>query len=123
MGAVPEAVARALVSWDHSVQYAMPRDWLSIDRKGFTKTYDLGKEHAYLLDHTVEGRVFMPVIPTLYAEAQTIPCIFPEASLQSWQFTATISKGLLTMQTLMCEIPDRSGLCFLIGDWGTCTLS
>ena len=59
--AVPEAVARALVSWDHTTQYAMPTDWLYSNTKAFTKTFDLGKQYAYLLDHTVEGRVILPV--------------------------------------------------------------
>ena len=59
--AVPEAVARPLVSWDHTTQYAMPTDWLLSNTKAFTKTFDLGKQHAYLLDHTVDGRVILPV--------------------------------------------------------------
>ena len=114
MGAVPEAVARALVSWDHSVPYAMPRDWLSIDRKGFTRTYDLGKEHAYLLDHTVEGRVFMPVVLNLRFMLK--PTLSPASPLRlPCHHGNTQQPGLLTMQTLLCEPPDRSGISFLIG--------
>lgn len=63
--AVPDAVAAALVSWDHSTPYPLPRGWLSSGGGGFTKTYKLGDEHAFIADHNVDGRILMPVRPLL----------------------------------------------------------
>lgn len=58
------AVREALVSWDHSADYPLPKskDWTSAGgAAGFTKTYKLGKEHSFLADHVVDGRILMPV--------------------------------------------------------------
>ena len=60
------AVREALVSWDHSADYPLPKskDWTSAGgAAGFTKTYKLGEEHAFLADHVVDGRILMPVRP------------------------------------------------------------
>ena len=60
------AVREALVSWDHTADYPLPKskDWTSAGgAAGFTKTYKLGEEHAFLADHVVDGRILMPVRP------------------------------------------------------------
>lgn len=62
--AVPRVVREALVSWDHASDYPLPKskDWTSAGgAAGFTKTYKLGGEHAFLADHVVDGRILMPV--------------------------------------------------------------
>ena len=64
MCAVFRAVREALVSWDHSADYPLPKskDWTSAGgAAGFTKTYKLGEEHSFLADHVVDGRILMPV--------------------------------------------------------------
>ena len=56
------------MSWDHSADYPLPsfKDWTSAGgSSGFTKTYKLGGEHAFLTDHVVDGRILMPVRPFL----------------------------------------------------------
>ena len=68
IAAVPRVVREALVSWDHSADYPLPsfKDWTSAGgSSGFTKTYKLGGEHAFLADHVVDGRILMPVRPFL----------------------------------------------------------
>ena len=62
--AVPRKVREALVSWEHSADYPLPKskDWTSAGgTNGFTKTYKLGDEHSFLADHVVDGRILMPV--------------------------------------------------------------
>ena len=62
--AVFRAVREALVSWDHSADYPLPKskDWTAAGGSaGFTKTYKLGEEHSFLADHVVDGRILMPV--------------------------------------------------------------
>ena len=62
--AVPRAVREALVSWEHSADYPLPKskDWTAAGGGGgFVKTYKLGEEHAFLADHVVDGRILMPV--------------------------------------------------------------
>ena len=52
------------MSWDHVASYDLPgfKDFTASGAgAGFTKTYALGKEHAFLRDHTVDGRILMPV--------------------------------------------------------------
>ena len=49
MIAVFRAVREALVSWDHSADYPLPKskDWTSAGgAAGFTKTWKLGEEHS-----------------------------------------------------------------------------
>jgi hypothetical protein len=63
-GAVPRAVREALVCWEHSTPYALPtfRDFSATGAgNGFQKTFDLAKEHSFLCDHVVDGRILMPV--------------------------------------------------------------
>ena len=63
-GAVFRAVREALVSWDHSADYPLPKskDWTAGGGSaGFTKTWKLGEEHSFLADHVVDGRILMPV--------------------------------------------------------------
>lgn len=65
------------MSWEHSADYPLPKskDWTSAGgSSGFTKTYKLGAEHAFLADHVVDGRILMPVrscpsLPSLPASA------------------------------------------------------
>ncbi|EIE23140.1 hypothetical protein COCSUDRAFT_47508 [Coccomyxa subellipsoidea C-169] len=60
---LPRVVREALVSWDHASDYPLPKskDWTSAGgSSGFTKTYKLGGEHAFLADHVVDGRILMP---------------------------------------------------------------
>jgi hypothetical protein len=62
--AVPRAVREALVAWEHSADYPLPKskDWTAAGGGGgFVKTYKLGEEHAFLADHVVDGRILMPV--------------------------------------------------------------
>lgn len=62
--AVFRAVREALVSWDHSADYPLPKskDWTAAGGSAsFTKTYKLGEEHSFLADHVVDGRILMPV--------------------------------------------------------------
>ncbi|CAK0786732.1 hypothetical protein CVIRNUC_009946 [Coccomyxa viridis] len=57
------AVREALVSWDHSADYPLPKskDWTAGGGSaGFTKTWKLGEEHSFLADHVVDGRILMP---------------------------------------------------------------
>jgi hypothetical protein len=56
-------IREALVAWDHSTDYPVPsyKDYGSSGAAAFTKTYRLGKEHAFLADHIVDGRILMPV--------------------------------------------------------------
>ena len=64
MPAVFRAVREALVSWDHSADYPLPKskDWTSAGgAAGFTKTWKLGEEHSFLADHVVDGKILMPV--------------------------------------------------------------
>lgn len=50
------------MSWDHAADYPLPTNWLPGGAEGFTKTYDLDTEaHAFLADHTVDGRIILPV--------------------------------------------------------------
>lgn len=51
------------MAWDHSTDYPVPsyKDYGSSGAAAFTKTYRLGKEHAFLADHIVDGRILMPV--------------------------------------------------------------
>ena len=69
--AVFRAVREALVSWDHSADYPLPKskDWTSAGgAAGFAKTYKLGEEHSFLADHVVDGRILMPVrVHTVYS--------------------------------------------------------
>jgi hypothetical protein len=71
---VPDALAAALVSWDHSTPYPLPRGWLS-GSAGFTKTFKLGAEHAFIADHNVDGRILMPVCAPFPAERTSLPCV------------------------------------------------
>ena len=69
MSAVFRAVREALVSWDHSADYPLPKskDWTSAGgAAGFTKTWKLGEEHAFLADHVVDGKMLMPWSLLLY---------------------------------------------------------
>ncbi len=53
------------MSWEHSADYALPsHKEFSAGAgggAGFTKTYALGREHTFLADHVVDGRILMPV--------------------------------------------------------------
>ena len=75
------AVREALVSWDHSADYPLPKskDWTSAGgAAGFTKTYKLGEEHSFLADHVVDGRILMPVrVHTVYSSCLEAarPCL------------------------------------------------
>ena len=54
----------ALVAWEHSVDYPLPtfKEFTSSGSgAGFQKTYELAKEHSFLCDHVVDGRILMPV--------------------------------------------------------------
>jgi len=69
VSAVFRAVREALVSWDHSADYPLPKskDWTSAGgAAGFTKTWKLGEEHSFLADHVVDGKILMPVSLQLY---------------------------------------------------------
>ena len=64
--ALPRAVREALVAWEHSACYELPgfKDFIAGSGGGgggFSKTYALGAEHAFLRDHVVDGRILMPV--------------------------------------------------------------
>ena len=53
------------MSWDHAADYPLPSHKefnASTGGGGFVKTYFLGKEHEFLADHIVDGRILMPVI-------------------------------------------------------------
>ncbi len=72
---MPRVVREALVSWDHASDYPLPKskDWTSAGgAAGFTKTYKLGGEHAFLADHVVDGRILMPVRFHLAQEAHSL---------------------------------------------------
>ena len=52
------------MSWEHSAEYPLPSHkefTAGGGGAGFTKTYALGAEHAFLADHVVDGRILMPV--------------------------------------------------------------
>ena len=63
--ALPRAVREALVSWEHGTEYPLPtfKEFLGAQGggAGFSKTYALGGEHAFIADHVVDGRILMPV--------------------------------------------------------------
>ena len=71
--AVPSEMVHALVSWDHTADYPLPTNWLPSRAEGFTKTYDLDtEEHAFLVDHTVDGRIILPVSKTFVCWIQQV---------------------------------------------------
>lgn len=57
---VPRSLRQALISWDHTVEYSMPK-MSGSSGLGFSKTYELGGAHAFLADHKIDGRILMPV--------------------------------------------------------------
>ena len=75
------------MAWDYSTPCALPtfKEFQgSMGGGGFTKTYALGKEHAFLADHVVDGRILMPVGFAARALAQDFhpPSMAPEVRLQ-----------------------------------------
>ena len=52
------------MSWEHTTEYPLPsfKDFSnSGSGAGFQKSYELAKEHSFLCDHIVDGRILMPV--------------------------------------------------------------
>eukprot|EP00884_Botryococcus_braunii_P006514 jgi/Botrbrau1/15864/Bobra.40_1s0048.1 len=72
--AVPRGVREALVAWDHSYKWSIPRwdDFGGAKQGRFMKTFDLGGEDRYLEDHVLDGQIVMPDASYLIAAWEAV---------------------------------------------------
>lgn len=80
---------------------------------GFSKTYELGGAHAFLVDHQIDGRILMPVILLLRQSCMNSACK-PDGSLQCYARALPAQSSLLFWtQTLPCPPSCRPGVSHL----------
>lgn len=97
-------------SWDHSVEYFVPsyKDFESDSGKNIT--YDLHNEHAFLLDHVIDGRQVFPATGHIYTVWKKVGL---NKSIRVTDYRihrAVLLEGLETVSFMVQQTGDQFGI-------------